>query len=95
MARFHGVAEEAIAFKDIAEVLGKRLNIPVVAKSTQEAAEHFGWFAHFAALDCPASSERTRALLGWQPQQPGLIADLDRSVRYFSAGRARAAHSGR
>jgi nucleoside-diphosphate-sugar epimerase len=84
MARFHGVAEEAIAFKDIAEVIGRRLNIPVVAKSAKEAADHFGWFAHFAALDCPASSERTRALLGWQPQQPGLIADLDRSAQYFS-----------
>lgn len=81
--RFHGVAEEAIAFRDIAEVIGRRLNIPVVAKSREEAADHFGWFAHFAGLDCPASSERTRALLGWQPKQPGLIPDLDRSAHYF------------
>jgi nucleoside-diphosphate-sugar epimerase len=79
---FHGVAEEGIAFRDIAEVIGRHLNVPVVAKSPEEAANHFGWFAHFAAIDCPASSRRTRELLGWQPKQPGLIADLDRP-RYF------------
>jgi nucleoside-diphosphate-sugar epimerase len=76
--RFHGVAEEGIAFRDIAEAIGRRLNIPVVAKSLEEAANHFGWFAHFAELDCPASSKLTQELLGWRPKQPGLIADLDR-----------------
>jgi len=81
--RYHGVAEVGIAFRDIAASIGRRLNIPVVAKSPVEAAEHFGWFAHFAGVDCPASSERTRASLGWQPEQAGLIADLDRSARYF------------
>jgi nucleoside-diphosphate-sugar epimerase len=82
--RFHGVAEEGIAFRDIAAVIGKRLNVPVVSKSLEEAADHFGWFAHFAGLDCPASSTRTRELLGWQPTQPTLISDLDRSARYFA-----------
>ena len=53
-ARFHGVAEEAIAFRDIAAVIGTRLNVPVVAKSSAEAANHFTWFAAFAGLDCPA-----------------------------------------
>jgi len=81
-ARFHGVAEEGIAFQDIAQVIGRRLNIPVVAKSPEEAADHFGWFAHFAALDCPASSAQTRERLGWRPTQPGLIPDLNRA-RYF------------
>ncbi len=83
-ARYHGVAEQGVPFRDIAEVIGRRLNLPVVAKSAEEAAEHFGWFARFAAIDCPASSERTRDQLGWQPQQPGLIADLDRPA-YFAA----------
>jgi len=83
-ASFHGVDEQGIAFLDIAAVIGKRLNIPVVAKSPEEAADHFGWFAHFAALDCPASSKLTRERLGWQPKQPGLIADLERSTRYFA-----------
>ena len=83
-ARFHGVAEEGIAFRDIAEIIGKRLNVPVAAKSPEEAAEHFGWVAPFAGLDCPASSQRTRELLGWQPKQPGLILDLERSTHYFA-----------
>jgi nucleoside-diphosphate-sugar epimerase len=77
-ARYHAMAEEGVPFRDIASVIGKRLNVPVVGKSPDEAAKHFGWFAHFAAMDVPASSERTRQSLGWQPQKPGLIADLDR-----------------
>jgi nucleoside-diphosphate-sugar epimerase len=81
-ARYHGVAEEGVPFRDIAGVIGRRLNVPVVSTSPDEAAKHFGWFAHFAALDCPASSRHTRELLGWQPRQPGLIADLERG-RYF------------
>jgi nucleoside-diphosphate-sugar epimerase len=81
-ARYHGVADEGVAFRDIAGVIGRRLNVPVVSKTPEEAADHFGWFAHFAAIDCPASSERTRELLGWSPKQPGLIPDIDRP-RYF------------
>ena len=81
-ARYHAVAEEGVPFREIAGVIGRRLKLPVVAKSLEEAAAHFGWFAHFAAIDCPASSQRTRELLGWEPTRPGLIADLDRP-QYF------------
>lgn len=81
-ARYHAVAEAGIPFRDIAAVIGRRLNVPVVSKSPADAASHFGWFAHFAALDNPASSQRTRQILGWEPTQPGLIPDLDRP-RYF------------
>ena len=81
---FHAVAEEGVPFKAIAEVIGRRLNVPVVSKSREEAAEHFGWFAMFAGMDLPASSARTRVRLGWKPEQPGLIADLDHSA-YFGA----------
>jgi len=84
-ARYHAVAEQGVPFRDIAGVIGRRLNVPVVAKSPEEAANHFGWFAHFATLDNPASSARTRHLLGWQPKHPGLIPDLDRP-RYFEIG---------
>jgi nucleoside-diphosphate-sugar epimerase len=81
-ARYHAIADEGVPFREIAGVIGRRLNLPVVATSPEDAPNHFGWFAQFAALDCPASSQRTRELLGWQPTQPGLIPDLDRP-RYF------------
>lgn len=81
-ARYHGVAEEGLAFRDIAEAIGRGLNLPVVSLSPEKAAEHFGWFTGFAGLDCPASSSQTRAHLGWQPWRPGLLSDLDRG-RYF------------
>ena len=82
-AHFHAVAEEGVTFKEIAEVIGRRLNIPVVSKSPTEAAEHFGWFAMFAGIDAPTSSARTRANLAWKPEQPGLIADIDHPA-YFA-----------
>jgi nucleoside-diphosphate-sugar epimerase len=81
-ARYHGIAEEGLLLRDIAEVIGRRLNVPVVTKSREEAANHFGWFAMFAGMDLPASSQQTRDLLGWQPKQPGLIADMEHG-RYF------------
>ena len=80
---FHAVAEEGVAFKDIAAVIGRRLNLPVVSLSPAQADQYFGWFARFAAIDAPATSERTRARLGWTPEQPGLIADLDHPA-YFA-----------
>jgi nucleoside-diphosphate-sugar epimerase len=77
-ARYHAIAEEGVPVRDIAEAIGRRLNVPVVAKSPAEAAEHFGWLAAFAGIDCPASSAQTQERLGWRPtQKPGLIADLD------------------
>ncbi|MFZ6780395.1 SDR family oxidoreductase [Undibacterium sp. Ji83W] len=81
-ARYHAIAEEGIAFKEIAEVIGRHLHIPVVAKSGEDAAKHFGWFAGFAKIDCPASSQLTREALGWQPEQTGLIADIE-TADYF------------
>ncbi len=80
---FHAVADEGVPFKVIAEVIGRRLNVPVVSQSPEDAAEHFGWFARFTGIDCPASSERTRSLLGWEPEQAGLIADIDHPA-YFA-----------
>jgi nucleoside-diphosphate-sugar epimerase len=83
-ARYHAVADEGIPFREIAGVIGKRLNLPVVAKTYDEAAEHFGWFTHFVGIDNRASSAWTREQLDWQPTRPGLIADLDREA-YFAA----------
>jgi hypothetical protein len=71
-------------FKDIAGVIGRRLNVPVVSKTPEEATGHFGWFAHFAAIDNRSSSAQAREGLGWQPTHPALIPDIDRPS-YFGA----------
>jgi len=81
--RYHAVAEEGVAFRQIAEAIGKGLGVPVASLSAAEAGEHFGWFAHFAAMDVPATSEWTRQQLGWQPGGAGLIADLE-DAGYFA-----------
>jgi nucleoside-diphosphate-sugar epimerase len=83
-AYYHGAAEEGVPFRHIAEVIGRRLGVPVLSRPAEQAAAHFGWFAPFAAMDVPVSSRRTRELLGWRPVQPGLIADLD-GPTYFTA----------
>jgi nucleoside-diphosphate-sugar epimerase len=80
-ARYNAVAEEGISVRDIAEVIGRGLKVPVVSLSPEEAADHFGWLAAFAGLDLPASSAQTQQRLGWQPTGPGLIADLN-AMRY-------------
>ncbi|MCC8962065.1 SDR family oxidoreductase [Bradyrhizobium sp. Pear76] len=80
---FHAVADEGVPFKAIAEVIARRLNVPLVSKSPEEAAEHFGMFGRFVAFDVPTSSARTRSRLDWQPQQAGLIADIDHPA-YFA-----------
>ncbi|WP_421917166.1 SDR family oxidoreductase [Mesorhizobium sp.] len=81
-ARYHAVAEEGVPTREIAEVIGRRLNLPVVSMTAEEAAAHFGFIGHFFAMDWPTSSAKTRELLGWKPKQAGLIADLDHP-RYF------------
>ncbi|HBF32467.1 SDR family oxidoreductase [Rhizobium sp.] len=83
---YHAVAEEGVTLHAIAEAIGKGLNLPVVSKAPEEAAEHFSWFAHFAAMDNRSSSAKTRELLGWQPSEPGLLSDLD-GPSYFLPSR--------
>jgi nucleoside-diphosphate-sugar epimerase len=77
-AKYHAVAEEGVRMRDIAEVIGRGLKVPVKSISPEEVAAHFGWLGMFASLDLPASSEKTRKKLGWNPTGPGLIADLER-----------------
>lgn len=76
------MAEESVAFKDIAAVIGRRLGLPVEPRSH----DHFGWFGAFASADVPASSAHTRALLGWEPTGPGLLADIDQPGYYPGRG---------
>lgn len=82
-ARYHAIAEEGVPFKEIAGVIARRLNVPLESKTPDEAAKHFGWFTLFAGIDSPTASTRTRALLGWEPTQPELLADLD-GESYFA-----------
>lgn len=80
-ARYHAVAEEGVLFKDIATMIGRHLNLPVVSKPRAEAFDHFGWFGLFAGADASASGAWTREQLGWTPKEPGLLADMD--ANYF------------
>jgi nucleoside-diphosphate-sugar epimerase len=79
---YHAVAEEGVAFREIAEAIGEGLNGPVASKTPQEASAHFGFFAHFAGMNVKASSQKTKAQLGWSPSHPGLISDLEQN--YFA-----------
>lgn len=83
-ARYHAVADEGIALRDIAAVIGRHLHLPVVSKSAEEATDHFGWMARFVGLDMPATSLLTQQQLGWQPSHPGLLPDLEQGD-YFAS----------
>jgi nucleoside-diphosphate-sugar epimerase len=78
----HAVADQGVPIRDIADVIGRHLDVPVVSISPEDAGEHFTWLSNFLAADSPASSTLTRELLGWQPEQAGLIEDLDEG-HYF------------
>jgi nucleoside-diphosphate-sugar epimerase len=82
-ARYHAVAEEGVAMRDIAEAIGRGLMVPAVSLSPEQAQAHFGWLSIFASNDLRASSAQTRRKLSWNPTGPGLIADLERQS-YFA-----------
>jgi nucleoside-diphosphate-sugar epimerase len=82
-AKYHAVAEEGVAMRDIAEAIGRGLKVQVVSLSREQAQGHFGWLSMFASNDLQASSAQTRRKLGWNPTGPGLIADLQR-LSYFA-----------
>jgi nucleoside-diphosphate-sugar epimerase len=73
---YHGVAEEGIPFGQIANLIGQRLNLPVVGKSAAQADKQFSFLAQFVSKDNPTSSALTQQRLGWKPTQPGLLNDL-------------------
>jgi nucleoside-diphosphate-sugar epimerase len=81
-ARYHAVAEEGVPFREIAGVIGRRLNLPVVSKRPEEANEHFGWLGLFVGADIPASGQRTQDLLGWRPTGPDLLTDIGQPGYY-------------
>jgi nucleoside-diphosphate-sugar epimerase len=80
-ARYHAVAEEGVPLRDIAEVIGRGLNVPVVPMSPEEAAAHFGFLAHFVGMNLQGSGTKTQERLEWRPSGPNLITDLE-NMRY-------------
>ncbi|MFC4035975.1 SDR family oxidoreductase [Streptomyces polygonati] len=78
----HGVADEGVPIRAVAEVIGRHLDVPVAEIPREDAGGHFGWLATLLAADVPASSALTRELLGWQPTCPGLLDDLEKG-HYF------------
>lgn len=73
----HAVAEEAVTMREIAEVIGRKLDVPVEAIPEERAQEHFGPLAFMVSRDAPTSAARTKALLGWEPTEPGILEDLE------------------
>ncbi|MEU7882994.1 hypothetical protein [Microbispora bryophytorum] len=82
-AVLHAAAEEGVPLRALAEVIGRRLGVPVVSLGEEEAAAHFGWILRFARNDNPTSSTATRERYDWHPREPGLLADLDQD-HYFA-----------
>ena len=76
-ARLHGVAEEAVSTRDIAEAIGRTLDLPVASIATEDVPAHFGWIGGFFGMEMTATSAATRELLGWTPTGPKLIEDID------------------
>jgi nucleoside-diphosphate-sugar epimerase len=81
---YHAIGDEGVPTRDIAEVIGRHLNVPVVSIAPERAAAHFDWMAAFWAVDAPASSALTQARLGWSPTHPGLLEDLEQG-HYFQS----------
>ena len=79
----HAVADEGVPVREIAEVIGRQLDVPVQSIAPEDAGAHFTWLAGFIGLDSPASSTATRELLAWQPTHAGLIEDLEQG-HYFA-----------
>ena len=82
-SRLHAVDDEGVPLREIAEAIGRRLGLPTASIAPEDMADHFGWLAMLAGLDNPTSSARTRQLLDWKPEHPGLLADIDEG-HYFA-----------
>jgi nucleoside-diphosphate-sugar epimerase len=82
-SRLHGAAEEGVPFRDIAEAIGRQLKLPVASITAEEAGDHFGFLSAFVTFDNPTSSTLTRERLGWKPEGPALIPDIEKG-HYFN-----------
>jgi len=80
--RYHGVGEEGVRLRDIAEIIGRRVSVPAVSRTPDEVVGALGFIGRIAAMDAAASNELTRERLGWRPTELGLLADLETGT-YF------------
>ncbi len=80
----HAVGEEGVAIRDVAEAIGRGLDLPATSIAAEQAQGHFGFLAGFLALDMPASNALTRELLSWEPSGPPLVTDLDQGHYYYA-----------
>ncbi len=81
--RYHAIGDEGVPFRDIASVIGRKVGVPTISVTREDAPAQFGWMANFAQFDVPASSALTQVRLGWRPEGPGLLEDLEHGT-YFS-----------
>lgn len=86
---WHAIGEQGVPTREIAEAIGRGLDLPVRSVPGDQATTHFGWLGAFFGMDARASNDRTRATLGWQPTRQGLIADLEAGA-YFPVAASRA-----
>jgi nucleoside-diphosphate-sugar epimerase len=87
---FHAIGDEGVPTRQIAEIIGRHLNVPTVSIAPEQAADHFGWLGGFFAIDAPASSALTQQRLDWHPTHIGLVEDLEQG-HYFDEARTAAA----
>jgi nucleoside-diphosphate-sugar epimerase len=76
---YHAIAEQGVPYRAIAEAIGRQLGLPARSISQDEAEAHFGGIAMFVAGNGPAAAARTRAQLGWEPREPGIVTDIERT----------------
>jgi nucleoside-diphosphate-sugar epimerase len=86
---FHAIGDEGVPTRQIAEIIGRHLDLPTVSIAPEDAADHFGWMGAFFSLDAPASSALTQRRLGWTPTHIGLVEDLEQG-HYFQVARVAA-----
>jgi nucleoside-diphosphate-sugar epimerase len=82
-SRLHATDDEGVPFRDIAEAIGRRLKLPAVSIAPKDAGDHFAFLGRLVAIDNPASSALTRDRLGWKPERPALIPDIEQG-HYFN-----------
>lgn len=86
-SRLHAVHDEGIAFRTIAEAIGRGLDVPARSITAEQAPEYLGFLAGFAAMDNPSTATLTGELLDWHPAEPTLLDDLAKPFYFEDTSR--------